>query len=178
MNKITIRQEIPSDYPAVFELVKSAFEKIEHSDKQEQFLVERLRKSKNFIPELSLVAEVDGEVVGYILLTEISIVDKGQLSGKSLALAPVAVLNEYQGMGIGGKLILEAQKRAKDLGYESVILLGHEGYYPKFGYQKAELFEIYPPFEVPSENFMAIELSENALKNIKGIVQYPAEFGI
>lgn len=178
MNNITIRQEKPSDYPAVFELVKSAFENIEHSDKQEQFLVERLRKSKNFIPELSLVAEVDGEVVGYILLTEISIVDKGQLSGKSLALAPVAVLNDYKGMGIGGKLILEAHNRARDLDYESVILLGHEGYYPKFGYQKAELFDIYPPFDVPSENFMAIELSENALKNIKGIVQYPEEFGI
>ena len=143
MNNITIRQETPSDYPAVFELVRSAFKNLEHSDNQEQFLVERLRKSKNFIPELSLVAEVEGEVVGYILLTKISIVDNGQLSGKSLALAPVAVLNEYQGMGIGGKLILEAHNRARDLGYESVILLGHEGYYPKFGYQKAELFGIY-----------------------------------
>ncbi|WP_461533942.1 GNAT family N-acetyltransferase [Sinomicrobium sp.] len=94
----------------------------------------------------------------------------------SLALAPVAVLKKYQGKGIGGKLIEEAHRKAKELGFDSVILLGHEKYYPKFGYEMTKNYGIKLPFEVPDENCMLIKLTENALKDITGIVEYPKEF--
>jgi len=73
-------------------------------------------------------------------------------------------------------LILKAHKIAKDLNFNSVILLGHEKYYPKFGYEMSNKYGIKLPFDVPDENCMLIELTENALKNINGIVEYPKEF--
>ena len=97
---LEIRQENKNDYVEVYNVVKKAFETAEHSDGNEQDLVEALRKSTSFIPELSLVAVVDNKIVGYILFTKIKI-------GKNeeLALAPLAVLPEYQRQGIGKELI-------------------------------------------------------------------------
>ena len=140
-------------------------------------MVERLRNSKAFIPELSLVAELAGQIVGYILLTKIEIKNEQQVF-KSLALAPVSVLPEFQNKGIGGTLILKAHEIAKSLGYESVILLGHQDYYPKFGYVQTSQFGITLPFIVPTENCMAIELESNALISVTGVVDYPKEFSI
>ncbi len=172
---ITIREEDKKDYLSIFDLIEKAFKDQEYSDHQEHYLVEKLRKSKAFVPGLSLVAEVENTLVGHILLTEIKIITTDD-ELTSLALAPVSVLPEFQGKGIGGKLISEAHQRAKDLGYKSVILLGHEKYYPRFGYKLAEEFGISLPFDVPKENCMAIELQPNALKNIRGEVAYPKEF--
>ncbi|MEN5380115.1 GNAT family N-acetyltransferase [Sphingobacterium kitahiroshimense] len=172
---ITIREENKKDYLSIFDLIEKAFKDEKYSDHQEHFLVEKLRKSRAFVPGLSLVAEVDNNVAGHILLTEIKIKTSDDKI-TSLALAPVSVLPEFQGNGIGGKLINEAHQRAKDLGYQSVILLGHEKYYPRFGYKLAEEFGISLPFDVPKENCMAIELQPNALKNIRSEVVYPKEF--
>lgn len=173
--KIIIRQEKTEDYKQVFNLVEKAFKDQPYSDGDEQLLVERLRKSDSFIPELSLVAEIDKNIVGYILLTKLKIID-GEKEYATLSLAPVAVLPGYQKMGVGKKLILEAHKRAVDLGHESVILVGHENYYPKFGYKLAKSFNLTFPFEAPDINCMVIELKENALHGIKGMVTYPKEF--
>ncbi|MFB2118664.1 GNAT family N-acetyltransferase [Parapedobacter sp. 2B3] len=172
---MNIRREDASDYEAVFNVVEKAFENEEHSDHQEQLLVERLRKSAAFVPELALVAELYGEVVGYILLTKIRIVNE-HANTTSLALAPVAVLPAHQGKGIGGRLIEAAHVKATELGFGSVVLLGHENYYPRFGYEPAGKFGIMLPFDVPVENCMAIELAEGALTNVSGVVEYPHEF--
>ena len=103
-----IRQETEKDYPQVFKLVEEAFRDMEESDHREQFLVERLRHSPAFVPELSLVADEDGGVVGYGLMTRVSI-RSGILDAESLALAPVAVRPDRQSMGIGSALIRELQ---------------------------------------------------------------------
>lgn len=172
-----LRQEKEKDYPEVFKVVEQAFKNAEYSDHQEHFLVERLRKSCAFIPELSIVAEIDNKIVGHILFTKILVKNNSEIF-ESLALAPVSVIPEYQGKGIGGQLIHYGHQVAKKLGHSSVILIGHENYYPKFGYQKTSTFGIAFPFDIPEANGMAIELVNNGLKNIKGIVHYPKEFGI
>ena len=169
---IEIRKEQKSDYEEVYNLVKTAFEKAKESDGNEQDLVVDLRNSDNFVPELSLVAKKDDKIVGYILFTKIQI-------GKyeELALAPLAVLPEYQRQGIGSKLIKEGHKIAKEMGYHYVVVLGSDKYYPKFGYEKASKYGIKPPFDVPDENFMAIKLND-LRKEIIGTVKYAKEFGI
>ncbi len=175
---ITIRQEEVKDYEEVFKLIEDAFRDMEHSDHQEHFLVEKLRKSEAFIPELSLVAEDEnGRVAGHILFTKLIIENDSEIF-ESLALAPVSVKPGFQNQGIGGQLIREGHLIAQKLGYQSVILIGHEEYYPKFGYKKTSNFGISFPFEIPEENGMAIELVKDGLKNIKGKVKYPKEFGI
>lgn len=170
-----IRKEHHNDYPAVFKLIETAFKNEPYTDHKEQFLVERLRNSVDFIPDLSLVAEIEGEIVGYILLTNIEIKD-AKNTYSSLVLAPVAVLPAYQNKGIGAQLIKEAHNVAKTLGFQSIVLLGHENYYPRFGYQLAKNYGIELPFDVPDENCMVLELFPDALKNTSGIVQYPQEF--
>ena len=172
---LTIRKENPEDFKTVFNLIEKAFENEQMSDHKEQFLVERLRKSDAFIPELSMVAEIDGKIVGHILTTKLEIKNKST-EFDSLALAPVSVLPEFQGKGIGGKLIFESHKKAKELGYTSIVLLGHENYYPRFGYEKAGKYGIELPFNVPKENCMVIELVGNGLNGVNGMVEYPKEF--
>lgn len=172
---LTLRKEDFNDFVPVFNLIKKAFESGKMTDHKEQFLVERLRKSDAFVPELSIVAEIENKIVGHIMLTKLKIKNE-QIAFDSLALAPVSVLPEYQGKGIGGILIKEAHKRAKELGHKSVVLLGHEKYYPRFGYKQSDNFGIELPFDVPKENCMVIELIENGLKGVNGIVEYPKEF--
>lgn len=169
---IKIRQECKDDYNEVYDVVKSAFESAEHSDGDEQELVVRLRKSKNFIERLSLVAEVDGKIAGHIMFTKIDIAGTVQL-----ALAPLAVLPEYQKKGIGTALIKEGHCIASQLGYDFSVVLGSENYYPKFGYKKASLYGIRAPFDVPDENFMAFKLNDKDML-LNGVVKYAEEFGI
>ncbi|MDF2684171.1 MAG: family N-acetyltransferase [Brevibacillus sp.] len=174
---ITMRKERTEDYTTTEQVVKSAFADMEFSDQKEHELVARIRMdSEAFIPELSLVAILpDNEIVGHILLSKIRIKQENR-STESLALAPVSVLPDYQRKGIGRMLILKALEKAKELGYRSVVVLGHPEYYPKFGFQKASLWGIRAPFEVPDEVFMAIELCEDALVNVSGVVEYSRAF--
>lgn len=175
MGNVIIRREKEADHNEVFLLIESAFRTLEVSDHTEQFLVEILRKSNAFIPELSLVAVMNNKIVGHILLTKLKIhSDKGEM--QSLALAPVSVHPDYQRKGIGGMLINKAHSIAKSIGYQSVILVGHPDYYPRFGYKNACEFGISFPFDVPEEACMAVELVENGLKNANGVIEYPKEF--
>ena len=173
--EIILRQENKNDFESVFHLIEKAFEKEEYSDHKEQFLVERLRKSDAFIPELSIVAEIDNKIVGHILFTKLQIKNESQTFA-SLALAPVSVLPEFQGKEIGSKLILQGHEIAKSLDYKSVILLGHQDYYPRFGYELCKKYNIKMPFDVPAENCMVIALVEDGLKGISGEVVYPSAF--
>lgn len=173
--ELKLRQENKNDFKSVFQLIEKAFQNEEYSDHKEQFLVERLRNSEVLIPELSIVAEIDNEIVGHILFTKLKI--KNNLNSfESLALAPVSVLPEFQGKGIGSKLILHGHEIAKSLGYKSVILLGHQDYYPRFGYELCEKYNIKMPFNVPAENCMVIALAEDGLKDVSGEVVYPKAF--
>ncbi|EJR65425.1 hypothetical protein IIO_01609 [Bacillus cereus VD115] len=171
---VTIRQEQKNDYRKTEELVQQAFLNEEFSDKTEHELVKRIRECDAFVPELSIVA-VNEEIVGHIMLSKITIEQDGA-SVDSLALAPVSVSPSYQKKGIGGKLIASALEKAKELGYGSVVVLGHSEYYPKFGFKKASEWNIKAPFEVPDEVFMVMELRENTLQGVEGVVHYSSAF--
>lgn len=173
--EIALRQEIAADHKRVFEVIEEAFKNEALSDNSEQLLVERLRQTDAFIPELSIVAEMNGKIVGHILLSKILVKNK-ENSFESLALAPVSVHPDFQNIGIGALLIEESHRIAKKLGYKSIILLGHENYYPKFGYHLASRYGITLPFDAPDENCMAIELVENGLDGINGMVEYSDAF--
>ena len=173
--EVQIRQETKEDYKAVFVVIEEAFSSEKFSDQKEQHLVKNLRNSDAFIPELSIVALIKNEIVGHILLTKI-LIKNDDKSFESLALAPVSVSPNHQNRGIGGQLIKEAHKIARTLGYKSIVLLGHETYYPKFGYELAGKYDINIPFEAPAENCMVFELVEDGLKGVSGVVEYAKEF--
>lgn len=174
---VIIRKETPEDYTSVIELTAKAFETMPFSEGDEDKLVDKLRKAPTFIPELSLVAELDGQLVGHILFTPLQIKNE-QNSFTSLILGPVSVLPEFQKQGIGGQLINAGHQKAKELGFQSVILIGHPEYYTRFGYKPASGWGIKTQIPLPSDDvFMAIELTEGALENVSGMVVFPPEFG-
>ena len=169
---LIIRQETKDDFNEIFDLNRIAF-----GQDNEAKLVDALRNNPAvFVPELSIVAVDNNKIVGHILLTKINIKHNKENLNESLALAPMAVRPEWQKRGIGGQLIRQGLKVAEELGFKSVIVLGHEHYYPKFGFEPADKWNIKAPFEVPSHVFMAIELVKDGLKNISGTVIYPKEF--
>lgn len=172
-----IRQERPEDFSALATLIQAAFKHDVFSNQQEHRLVEDLRKSEAYIPELALVAEENGLLKGHILLTKIVIRD-GEVDHPSLALAPVSVHPSYQRQGIGQRLIETAHERARGLGFSAVILVGHADYYPRFGYRPTVEFGIQLPFPAPEENCMALELVEGSLKDVQGMVIYSAAFDL
>lgn len=169
--KVKIRKETQSDYSDVYNLNKVAFKQDVESK-----LIELLRKSSAFIPELSIVAIINNNIVGHILFTNIIVKGEDGNEYNSLALAPMSVIPKYQAKGIGGQLIKHGLNTAKKLGFKSVIVLGHKDYYPKFGFEAASQWNIKAPFDVPDDVFMAIELVENGLRGISGVVKYPKEF--
>ncbi|MEZ0480681.1 GNAT family N-acetyltransferase [Planococcus sp. SSTMD024] len=174
--KVIIEQERTREFEQVEDIVRQAFLGERFSDQTEHRLVKRLRESRAYVPELSLTAKLpSGELLGHILLTKAQIVE-GEKSRETLALAPVSVLPEHQGKGIGSALIGSALERAKELDFLSVIVLGHPGYYPKFGFEPAIRWNVHAPFEVPEEAFMALELVPGALYSVSGVVRYADEF--
>lgn len=165
-----IRKEQAKDYEKIYKLVKSAFENVDQSDGNEADLINELRKSDSFIPELSLVAEEDGKLLGHILFSKAKVGDC-----EVLALAPLSVDPSYQRQGVGKTLIEEGHRIGKDLGYPYSIVLGSDKYYPKFGYIEAKSYGIKAPFDIPSKYFMAKKLKEHPPK-IAGLVSYDKAF--
>jgi putative acetyltransferase len=167
-----IRAEKTEDLAGIRAVNILAFNNRENEAK----LVEAIRQSSSFIPQLSLVAvKNDGEVIGHILFSLISIeTEKGYIP--TIGLAPMAVKPQYQRQGIGSKLVIEGLHVCKDLGYKHVVVLGHPEFYPRFGFTPAKLFGIKAPFPVPDEVFMVLEIEQGSLNGITGTVKYPPAF--
>jgi predicted N-acetyltransferase YhbS len=168
--KITIRPENRNDYKNITLINDMAF-----GHEKEGLLVEKIRKNKKFKPKLSLVACMGDEIVGHILFFPVDVISETD-QFESLTLAPMSVIPELQGLGIGSQLVEQGLAKAKNMGYTSVIVLGHAKFYPKFGFTPASQFNITSPFAVPDECFMALELQKEALQKHSGCVSYPKEF--
>ena len=145
---IVIRPETPADVPAITAVTIAAFNTLEISDHTEHFIVEALRAAQALT--LSLVAELDGRVIGHVAFSPVTI--SGGTPGW-VGLGPVSVLPEHQRQGIGSALIREGLSRLKDRKAQGCCLVGHPGYYGRFGFEN-------PPglgFEgVPPEAFFAL----------------------
>lgn len=169
---VTIRAEGPQDYQAISQVNELAFDQ-----PNEARLVEALRQSPAFVPELSLVALDATRVVGHILFSHI-VVRSPAASRHALALAPMAVLPAFQRRGIGSCLVHRGLADARRLGHGVVIVVGHPDYYARFGFVPAEPLGIRAPFPVPRDAFMVLELQAGALEGCEGEVEYPPEFAL
>jgi putative acetyltransferase len=145
---INVRNETDADVDSITEVTVEAFKTLEISDHTEQFIIAALRAAKALT--LSLVAEVEGCVVGHIAFSPVTISDG---TPHWYGLGPVSVLPEYQKKGIGKALIREGLSRLKELDARGCCLVGHPQYYRKFGFENAAgLFHE----GVPPEAFFAL----------------------
>jgi len=134
-------------------------------------LVKELLNNSSFIPELTRVARISDQIIGIIVYSHAQII-RGKKVHESISMAPLAVLPAYQNLGIGSQLIRNSFAKARELDYQSVLVMGHEDYYPRFGFKQASEFGITCPFDVPEENFMALEFSPDTLSGVSGKVKY------
>jgi putative acetyltransferase len=134
-------------------------------------IVEALRESEAHVPELCLVAIHDGSVVGHIAFSRVRL----ESGPEVLALAPMAVLPEYQLQGAGSALVSEALERAAETHFPLIVVVGHADYYPRFGFESADALGIEAPFEVPPEAWMAFRLPSYT-PEARGTVIYPDAF--
>jgi putative acetyltransferase len=150
---LRIRPERPDDYDAIARVTAAAFER-----ENEARLVELVRASENYVPELSLVAEEDGEIVGHTMLSYARLTGDEELD--ILVLAPVSVTPERQQQGIGSALVEAAIELADARGEPLINLLGHPNYYPRFGFESARALGIEPPDpRIADAAFMVRKLS-------------------
>lgn len=169
---ITIRPEQIEDFENIADINRIAFGR-----DVEAGLVEKIRRSDNFIPELSLVALKDGLPVGHAIFSRIKISKENNEEAEALTLGPIAVLPEFQRQGIGSLLMSEGMEKAKSMGFGAIVLIGHPDYYPRFGFVQARGrgLEIFLKVKVPDEAFMVYEI-ENGFLGLGGIVEYPDYF--
>lgn len=162
------RPERPEDAGPVRAVLEAAFDTPAEAD-----LVDALRAEGALVPDLSLVAEQDGEVVGYIGFSRARL---GAGGPEILALAPMAVIPDRQNRGIGYDLVADALRRAEDTPYPLIVVLGHPDYYPRFGFDPASAYGVECPYEgVPPEAWMAYTLPAYE-PGTSGTVEYAAAF--
>ena len=166
-----IRPERPSEFPEIYELVQTAFATAKVSEGDEQDFVDRLRAGLGYIPELALVAQDDGGIVGHIMLTRTTVATADG-PRQVLLLAPVCVVLERRDRGVGARLIGEALRRARELGHAAAVLVGDPAYYSRFGFRPCASFGIANANGIPDEYVMALELASGGLADAAGSILF------
>ncbi|MCJ7726100.1 MAG: N-acetyltransferase [Acidimicrobiia bacterium] len=166
---MAVRTETPADHSAITAVVTAAFGRTE-----EALLVDLIRRSDHFHPDLSLVAEIDGQIVGHVLFSRIGLDGTGRSMVYSLA--PLAVHPDHQRTGIGSALTHEGLRRLDEIGEPMVVLEGIPAYYPRFGFESASANGLKcPDPRVPDEAWMVRKLAAYD-PTITGTVVYPPAF--
>lgn len=162
-----IRIEEKNDCAAVHTLNSSAFE-----TSAEANLVDALRKEA--APIISLVAEEDSKIVGHIMFSPVSL--SGNSEVNIMGLAPMAIDAKYQRKGIGSALVRAGLEQCKEIDFNTVVVLGHPEYYPRFGFKPSSQSGIKCEYDVPEDVFMVMELQQGYLHGMSGIIKYHAAF--
>ena len=167
--QISIREERADDIHQVSSVNDAAF-----GQPTEGHIVDRLRGADGEV--VSLVAVLDEKVVGHIFFSSVTVeTELGLIKG--VGLAPMAVVPGHQREGVGSKLVTEGLKKIRKKGYPFVVVLGHETYYPRFGFRPASEYGLKCQWEgVPDEVFMAIIYDKDRMKSVSGTFYYRKEF--
>ena len=168
-----IRAELPEDFASLFAVVAHAFG---DDDATVATLVERIRASPEYEPELALVAEDSSGVIGHVMLSWVGLI--GGSRGRVLNLSPVSVRRNRQQRGVGMRMVTSVLELADDRNEPVVMVEGIPAYYPRFGFERASILGFEPPHvHVPDDAFMAKRLRAYE-PSVRGRVVYPAAFDI
>ncbi len=172
---IVIREEKEDEYHKVEEVTLRAFWNKHHLGCNEHLLVHKMRNSDVYIPQISRVAEVNGEVVGVICYVR-AMLQNGDKQKEILTFGPLCVAPEWQGCGIGGVLLEETLALAKKEGFEGVVIFGEPDYYPLHGFHTCDQFGITTMDGKNFDSFLGVELVEGGLARFGGKFMEPTVF--
>lgn len=160
---LNIRNERESDYKNVEDITRKAFYNVYVPGCMEHYLVHIMRGHEDFIPELDFVIEVDGQIVGNIMYTKSKLTDEGGTEKEIVTFGPVSILPKYQRKGYGKMLIEHSLKRAAELGYEAVVIMGSPANYVGSGFQCCRKYNICVEKEKYPAAMLVKELRPGAL---------------
>jgi putative acetyltransferase len=168
MSLLTVREERPADIEAIRAVNLQAF-----GQSGEGLLVDALRSNDGVL--LSLVATRNGDVLGHILFSPVTVRSgREQITGAGLG--PMSVLPGHQRQGIGGKLVEAGKQKLHGLGLPFIVVLGHPEYYPRFGFEPASRYAIRCEWDVPDNVFMILVMDPPTMIGISGLAEYRPEF--
>ncbi|MBI5541150.1 MAG: N-acetyltransferase [Bacteroidia bacterium] len=166
--EILIKITTEKDFFKTEYITRESFWNVYKPGCDEHLILHNIRKSKAYINKLDLIAVFENETIGHIISTKAKVLDSQNNEHEILCVGPLSVLPELQRKGIGSKLMYESIKVAKELGNHGMILFGNPEYYHRFGFKNAQKYCITTKDNQNFEPFMALELHENGLNNIKG----------
>jgi len=166
---IRIRNEEESDYETVEKITRQAFWNLYVPGCNEHYLVHVMRSHEDFVPELDLVIEVNGQVIGNIMYTKAKLVDESGNEKEILTFGPVCIIPEYQRMGYGKMLIEDSFKRAVALGYDVIVIFGNPGNYVGRGFKSAKKFNVCLENDIFPSAMLVKELKPDVLDGRKWV---------
>lgn len=171
-----IRLEEEKDYFETENLTREAFWNVYREGCFEHLIIHNLRKDKSFVKELDYCIEIDNKIIANIVYAKGKLkLENGNIR-EILIFGPVSVLPKYQKKGYGEKLINYTIEKAKELGFDAIVIMGNPNYYKKFGFESCSKYKIY--YEGLDKNeeapfFMIKILNDNNIENLKGIYSDP-----
>lgn len=142
MSNFIIRNETEVDYKTVEKITRDAFWDVNFPGCDEHYIAHILRGHEDFIPELDLVAELDGRIIGNIMYTRSVLVDENGGEKEILTFGPVCIVPEFQRMGYGKRLIGYSLEKAAEMGHEAVVFFGHPSNYISMGFKSCKKYNV------------------------------------
>lgn len=171
IQKITFRNETPADYRAVENLVREAFWNIYKPGCDEHYILHCFRERNDFVPELDIVMEENGVLVGHVMFSRCCIKIEGGGSLPVMTFGPVSILPDFQRKGYGTLLLRHVMQKAKDMGCGALVITGNIDFYGKLGFVAAKSKGIRYEAEPDADYFLIAELVPGFLENgLKGAV--------
>ena len=171
-----IRLEEEKDYFETENLTREAFWNVYREGCFEHLIIHNLRKDKSFVKELDYCIEIDNKIIANIVYAKGKLkLENGNIR-EILIFGPVSVLPKYQKKGYGEKLINYTIEKAKELGFDAIVIMGNPNYYKKFGFESCSKYKIYYEGIDKKEEtlfFMIKILNDNNIENLKGIYSAP-----
>ena len=176
MDRLIIRNETESDRREVETLIREAFWNLNVPGCDEHYLAHILRSHKDFIPELDLVAEQDGRIIGNVMYTRSHLTDETGKEKEILTFGPLAVLPGYQRMGVGRALLERSFEIARNMGYDVIVIFGSPANYITIGFKSCRKFNICPEGDIFPTAMLVKELKEGVLDGRKMIFSESSAF--
>ncbi len=175
---ILVRNEREDEHRKVEEMTRDSFWNLYKPGADDHFILNNLRKSSDFIQELCLVAFDDktNQIVGNIVYTHARIQDNNMKNHQILTFGPLSVLPSYQRKGIGSLLIKTSMKKATEMGYKAIVILGNHKFYKTFGFENGIKFGICSSDSSFPKGLLIKELYDGSLNEIEGKFYYSSSY--